>query len=86
MLNESTNILMIGHLLIFVVFVENGFPMIGFLGLLEIIDCRKYFPKKKFMSLVQHKIMGLDLDKCIAFGSNELEQWLGKRTRVAQPS
>jgi hypothetical protein len=43
MINESTNISIIGHLMSFVTSIEKGLPMAIFLGLLEIIDGKKMF-------------------------------------------
>jgi len=82
MIDESTNISIKGPLVVFATFLEGGLPMTCFLGLLFIVDGKKD-AKVIFDSLMAAvKIWGLDMSKCVGFGSNGIATMEGKNMGV----
>ena len=64
----STRCIMIGHLVVFALFMEEGMPQCVFLDLLRIHDGKKDV-KVIFETITKSmKEWGLDANKCIAFG------------------
>jgi hypothetical protein len=80
MINESTKISIIGHLMSYVTSIEKGLPMVIFLGLLEILDGKKMFNFFFECFLSNVKEWGLNLDQCITFGLDEVVTMVGQRT------
>jgi hypothetical protein len=83
MIDESTDISVTDHLVVFVTFVEEGLPLCVFLGLLHIEEGKKdaciiFETLTKSM-----KEWGLDFDKCVGFGSNGASTMIGKQDGVA---
>ena len=70
MIDESTDISVTGHLVVFAIIIEEGMPLTVFLDLSE-IEGGKKDASIIFYCLVNHlKIWKLDLCKCVAFGSD----------------
>ena len=83
MIDESTYILVQGHLVVFVTFLEANLPIICFLHLLWIVDGKKD-SKLIFDTLMDVvKIWGLDMRKCVEFRSDGAASMVGKKSRVA---
>ena len=77
MIDESTDISVTGHLVVFATIIEEGVPMTVFLGLLE-IEGGKKDASIIFECLVKHlKIWKLDLCKSVAFGSDGASTMVG---------
>jgi len=70
MVNESTDIFVVGHLVIFGTFLEDGAPLCVFLGLLNILGSRKDANAIYELLLTSMNKWGLDLKKCVGFGSD----------------
>jgi hypothetical protein len=83
MINESTNISVIGHLVVFASFIESGLPSCAFLGLLYIIDGKKDSGLIFNTLLSSMKEWDLDFDKCLGFGSDGASTMTGKNKGVA---
>ena len=83
MIDESTDISVTGHLVVFATFVEDGDIVCVFLGLLHILDGRKDAALIFDTLLTSLKEWGLDTDKCVAFGSDGAATMLGRKTGVA---
>ena len=78
MIDESTDISVTGHLVVFASFVEEGLPLCVFLGLLHIEEGKKdaciiFETLTKSM-----KEWELDFDKCVGFGSDGASTMIGK--------
>ena len=70
MVDESTNISVTGHFVVFATIVEEGLPITLFLGLLQIKDDKKD-ATVIFDTLLSHlQVWELDLCKFVAFGSD----------------
>ena len=83
MIDESTDISVTGHLVVFASFVEEGMPQCVFLGLIHIEDGKKD-AEVIFETLIRNmKEWGLDVDKCVAFGSDGAATMTGKNNGVA---
>ena len=83
MIDESTDISVQGHLVVFVTFLEASLSITCFLGLLWIVDGKKDF-KLIFDTLMDaKKTWGLDMKNCIGFGSDGAASVVGKKSRVA---
>ena len=67
MIDESTDISLLGHLVIFTIFLEGGVVTTSFLDLLWIVDGQKS-PSVIFdLFIGVLKTWGLDMNKCIGF-------------------
>jgi hypothetical protein len=83
MIDESTNISVKGHLVVFATFLEGGLPLTCLLGLLWIVDGKKD-SKVIFDTLITAmKTWGLDMEKCVGFGSDGAATMVGKNSSVA---
>ena len=83
MIDESTDILVQGHLVVFVIFLEANLSITCFLGLLWIEDGKKD-SKLIFDTLMDAvKTWGLDIKKCVGFGSDGAALMVGKTLGVA---
>jgi hypothetical protein len=83
MIDESTNISVKGHLVVFATFLEGVLPLTCFLGLLWIIDGKKD-SKVIFDTLMTAvKTWGLDMEKCVGFGLDGATTMVGKNSGVA---
>ena len=83
MIDESTDVSVTGHVVVFATFVEDGLPVSIFLGLLEIANGRKD-AEEIFQKLLKYvKEWGLDLSKCVAFGSDGCSTMVGSKSGVA---
>jgi hypothetical protein len=83
MIDESTNILVTGHLVVFASFTESSLPSCVFLGLLYIIDGKKDSALIFNILLFSMKEWGLDFDKCLGFGSDGATTMTDKKKGVA---
>ena len=82
MIDESTDISVQGHLVVFVTFLEASLPITCFLGLLWIVDGKKD-SKLIFDTLMDAvKTWGLDMKKCVGFGSDGAASMVGKKSGV----
>jgi hypothetical protein len=72
MIDESTDISVLGHLVIFATFLEGGVVTTSFLGLLWIVDGQKSSSVIFDLLIGALKTWGLDMNKCVGFGS---DQW-----------
>jgi hypothetical protein len=83
MIDESTDISVTGHLVVFASFVEEGLSLCVFLGLLHIEE-REKNAYIIFETLTKSmKEWGLDFDKCVGFGSDGASTMIGKQNGVA---
>ena len=83
MIDESTDISVTGHLVVFATIIEEGVALIVFLGLLE-IEGGKKDASIIFECLVNHlKYWELDLCKCVVFGSDGASTMVGSHGGVA---
>jgi hypothetical protein len=83
MIDESTDISIKGHLVVFATFLEGGLPLTCFLGLLWIIDGKKDSKIIFDTLLATVKTWGLDMEKCIGFGSDGVSTMTCKNMGVA---
>jgi len=83
MVDESTNISVIGHLVVFATIMEEGLPMTLFLGLLEIEGGKKDATIIFDTLLCNLKKWGLDLCKFVVSGSDGASSMVGVHGRVA---
>jgi hypothetical protein len=83
MIDESTDISVKGHLMVFATFLEGGLPLTCFLGLLWIVDGKKDSKIIFDTLLATVKTWGLDMEKCIGFGSDGVATITGKNMGVA---
>jgi hypothetical protein len=82
MIDESTDISVTGHLVVFDTIIEKCMPMIVFLGLLEIEGGKNAIII--FECLMNHlKVWELDLCKCAAFRSDGASTMVGSHSGVA---
>ena len=83
MIDESTDISVTGHLVVFLTIREEDAPMTVFLGFIENWGWKKN-ATIIFECLVKHlKIWKLDLCKCVAFGSDGASIMVGTHGGVA---
>ena len=83
MIDESTDISVTGHLVVFATFVEEGEVASVFLGLLQIADGKKDATLIYETLLTSLKEWGLDVNKCVAFGLDGAATMMGKKIGVA---
>jgi hypothetical protein len=83
MVDESIDISVTNHIVVFASYLEGGLPITSFLGLLWLVNGKKDSKVifEALMGLV--KIWGLDMSKCVAFGSDGAATMVGKNTGVA---
>lgn len=83
MIDDSTNVSVIGHVVVFATFIEDRLLISIFLGLLQIANDRKdaEFFFEKLLKFVKER--GLDLSKCVAFGSDGCSTMVGRKSGVA---
>ena len=83
MIDDSTNVSVIGHVVVFATFIEDRLLISIFLGLLQIANDRKNaeFFFEKLLKFVKER--GLDLSKCVAFGSDGSSTMVGSKSSVA---
>ena len=83
MIDESTDISSISHVVVFGTFVEKGLPISVFLDLFEVPSSKK--DVGVIFEALQKKIKewGLDVEKCVSFGSDECSTMLDHLTRVS---
>ena len=83
MIDESTDISSTGHVVVFGIFVKEDLPISVFLGLFEVPN------NKKDASLIfeglqkRIKEWGLDVEKCVSFGSDGYSTMVGHLTGVS---
>src|ERR1700738_4394273 len=78
MIDESTDISVVGHLVIFAIFLEGGVVTTSFLGLLWIVDGQKSSSVIFDLLIGALKTWGLDMNKCVGFGSDGASTIVGK--------
>jgi len=83
MVDESTNISVTGHLVVFATIMEEGLPVTVFLGLLEIEGGNKDAAVIFDTLLCNLRKWGLDLCKFVAFGSDDASSMVGVHGGVA---
>jgi len=83
MVDESTDISVLGHLVVFATFLEDGVPICVFLGLLHIPGGKKNASIIYELILTSLNQWGLDLDKFVGFGSDGASVMTGIRNGVA---
>jgi hypothetical protein len=83
MIDESTDISVKGHLVVFATFLEGGLPLTCFLGLLWIVDGKKDSKVIFDTLMTAMKTWGLDMEKCVGFGSYGTATMVGKNSGVA---
>ena len=83
MIDESINISVLGHLVIFATFLEGGIVTTHFLGLLWIVDGQKSSSVIFNLFIGALKTWDLDMSKCVDFGSDGASTMVGKNTGVA---
>jgi hypothetical protein len=83
MIDESTNISVLGHLVIFATFLEGGVVTTSFLGLLWLVDGQKSSSVIFDLLIGALKTWGLDMNKCVGFGYDGASTMVGKNTSVA---
>ena len=83
MIDESTDISVTGHLVVFATFLEDGIPVSVFLGLLHIPNGKKDASIIYEILLTSLKQWDLDLEKFVGFGSDGASVMLGSRNGVA---
>ena len=79
MIDESTDVSVIGHIILFVCFVEERLPLAVFLGLIQISDEKKNSKEIYDALLTAMKEWDLNLDNFVGFGSNGASTIVGKR-------
>ena len=83
MIDESTDVSVTGHIVVFACFVEEGLPVSVFLGLIHIEDGKKD-SKEIFNALLGAlKEWDLNLDNLVGFGSDGASTMVGKNTGVS---
>ena len=70
MINESTDISVTEHLVVFVIFIEGFLPIICFFGLFCIEGGQMDFMKIFETLMIVVKTWGLDIIWCVGFGSD----------------
>jgi hypothetical protein len=85
MIDESTDISVLGHFVIFTIFLEGGVAKTNFIGLLWILNGQKSLGVIFDLLVIigALKTWGLDMIKCVAFGSDGASTTVGKKTCVA---
>ena len=83
MIDESTDVSVTGHVVVFATFVEEGIPIIAFLGLLEIPGGKKDAQIIYDCLIKSIEEWGLDMQKCVGFGSDGVATMLGQRSGTA---
>lgn len=83
MIDESTDISVLDHLVIFAIFLKGSVVTTSFLGLLWIVDGQKSSRVIFDLLIDVLKTWGLDMNKCIGFGFDGVSTMVGKNTCVA---
>ena len=82
MVDESTDISVLGHLVVFATFLEDGVPTCVFLGLLHIQGGKKNASMIYELILTSLNQWGLNLDKFVDFGYDGASMMMGIRNGV----
>jgi len=82
-IDESINVSVISHVVVFAIFVEEGIPVTTFLGLLEIGGGKKDVQTIFDCLLKSIQEWGLDMEKCDGFGSDGASTMVEQRSSVA---
>ena len=83
LIDESIDTIIIGHLIVLATFVENGFHMSVFLGLLEINNGRKDAQEFFYYLFLGVKEWGLDLQKYVSIEFDGASIMIGNKTGIA---
>ena len=82
MIDESIDVSVTDHIVVFACFVEEGLHVVIFLGLTQISDGKKNSKKIYDVVLAAMKEWDLNLDNFVDFGSDGASTMVGKNTRV----
>ena len=83
MIDESTDVSVTGHIVVFVYFVEEGLHVVVFLGLIQISDGKKNSKEIYDALLAALKEWDLNLDNFVGFGSDGASTMVGKNIGVS---
>ena len=83
MIDESTDISVTWHLVVFATFLEGSFSINCFIGLLCIEGGQKNSMKIFETLMIAVKTWELDITKCVGFGSDGASTMVGKNNDVA---
>jgi hypothetical protein len=83
MVDESTDISVTGHLVMFATITKKGLPIIVFLGLLQLDGGKKNAASIFYCVISQLKLWDLDLYKLVAFGSDGASSIVGSQTSIS---
>ena len=83
MIDESTDVSVTWHIVVFASFVEEGLPIVVFLGLIQIEDGKKDSKQIFEALLVALKKWNLNLDNFVGFGSDGASTMLDKNIGVS---
>ena len=83
MIDESTDVSVTGHIVVFACFVEEGLHVAVFLGLIQISDGKKNSKKIYDALLAALKEWDLNLDNFVGFGSDGVSTMVGKKIGVS---
>jgi hypothetical protein len=83
MIDESTDISVTGHLVVFASLVEEELSLCVFFGLLHIEEGKKNICIIFEILTKSIKEWGFDFDKCVGFGSDGVSTMIGKQNGVA---
>jgi hypothetical protein len=83
MIDESTDISVTGHLVVFATIIEEGLPVTLFLGLLQIEEGKKDSTMIYETLIYSIQKWGLDLKKFVGFGSDGASTMVGNSRGVA---
>ena len=82
-IDELTDVSVTGHVVVFATFVEDELPVSIFLDLLKIANGRKNVEENFQKLLKSMKVWGLDLNNCVASGSNDCSRMVRSKSGVA---
>ena len=83
MIDESTDVSVIGHIVVFACFVEEGLRVAVFLGLIQISDGKKNSKEIYDALMAAMEEWDLNLDNFVGFGSDGASTMVGKKTGVS---
>ena len=83
MIDESTDISVTGHLVMFAIIVEEGLPKTIFLGLLQLDGDKKNSASIFYCVISQLRLWDSDLCKLVAFGSDGANNMVGSQTGIS---
>jgi len=82
-IDESTDVSVTGHIVIFASIIEDGLPVLVFLNIIQIEDEKKDSKQIYEVLLTVMKEWDLNLDNFVGFGSDGASTMVGKNTKVS---